>query len=104
MVELADDKQTVLQHLETGTYFGNRALFNKIKRQKYRQAQTFCIISILKRKDFEEIIKHFPQIWMKLKQTMATNDDKVEEVDDSPDYDETPQGIDARNILTEAEL
>ena len=44
---------------------------------------------------------------MKLKQIMNNSDEVDAELDNlqySPDYDETPNGINARNILTELEL
>lgn len=50
---IGNDKTTVLNTLEKGSYFGEIAIFKRTKRMAYVQAKTLCIISILKKKDIE---------------------------------------------------
>ena len=46
---LASDKTTVLKTLGKGSFFGEIAIFMKIKRLTYVTAKTSCIIGILKK-------------------------------------------------------
>jgi CRP-like cAMP-binding protein len=57
---IAGDKRTVLKTLGKGNFFGEIALFMKIKRMAYVSAKTPCIIGILKKTDIERIIRSFP--------------------------------------------
>jgi CRP-like cAMP-binding protein len=59
---IAGDKSTVLTTLTTGNYFGEVAIFMRSKRIAYVQAKTFCIMSILKKQDIEQIILSFPSL------------------------------------------
>lgn len=47
---IAADKQTVLNTLEKGRYFGEIAIFLESKRISYVQAKSYCVISILQKK------------------------------------------------------
>ena len=53
---IGGDKSTVLKTLTKGSYFGEIAIFMKTRRMAYVQAKTFCIISILKKPDIDNII------------------------------------------------
>ena len=53
---IGGDKSTVLKKLTKGSYFGEIAIFMKTRRMAYVQAKTFCIISILKKPDIDNII------------------------------------------------
>lgn len=59
---LSHDKQTVIVTLNKGAYFGEIAILLECKRTTYVQAETFCIINILAKTDFDEIQKNFPEI------------------------------------------
>lgn len=45
-----------------GAYFGEVAIFMKVKRTAYVKALTFCIMSVLKKADVERIILSFPSL------------------------------------------
>jgi len=59
---IAADKHTVLNTLSTGRFFGEIAIFLETKRISYVQAETFCIISILRKADLDRIILSFPRV------------------------------------------
>jgi len=65
---LSQDKQTVIASLTKGAFFGEIALLMETRRTSYVQAETFCIINILKKHDFDNIAKNFPEIEKKLKE------------------------------------
>ena len=46
---IAADKQTVVNKLRKGQYFGEIAIFFSMKRTSYVQADTFCILHSLKK-------------------------------------------------------
>ena len=53
---IAADKATVLNTLSKGRFFGEIAIFLETKRISFVQAETFCIISILRKADLDRII------------------------------------------------
>jgi len=57
---IAADKQTVVNTLFPGSYFGEVAVFFQTKRTSYCQAETFCIINTLKKHDLDKITRSFP--------------------------------------------
>ncbi len=59
---IAADKHTVINTLGKGRYFGEIAIFLESKRTAYVQAETFCIISILRKKDLDHIVQSFPNV------------------------------------------
>ena len=46
---IAADKQTVVNKLRKGQYFGEIAIFFSMKRTSYVQADTFCILHSLQK-------------------------------------------------------
>jgi len=59
---LASDKTTVLKTLGKGNYFGEIAIFMKIKRLTYVTAKSPCILGILKKVDIERIVMSYPKL------------------------------------------
>ncbi len=59
---IAGDKSTVLKTLGRGNFFGEIAIFMKMKRMAYVAAKTPCIIGILKKSDIERIILSYPKL------------------------------------------
>ena len=59
---IAADKQTVVTKLKKGQYFGEIAIFFQTKRTSYVQADTFCILNSLKKRDLDEIVKSYPMV------------------------------------------
>ena len=60
---LAADKRTVLNTLSRGSYFGEMAIFlDSNKRTAYVQAETFCNILILSKKDVDKISENYPSV------------------------------------------
>lgn len=68
---LTEDKQNVTSRLGKGGFFGEIAILTECRRQDYVQAETFCIIIILKKVNFDIISKNFPEIERKLRQKAA---------------------------------
>lgn len=64
---ISSDQSTVLSTLSKGQCFGEISIFMKIKRIAFVQAKTFCIISILKKKDIDKIILSYPSIQLLFK-------------------------------------
>lgn len=65
---IAADKQTVVNKLCKGQYFGEIAIFFSMKRTSYVQADTFCILNSLKKKDLDEIVKSYPLVAKKIQE------------------------------------
>ena len=59
---IASDKQTVVNTLREGSYFGEVAIFFETKRNAYVQAETFCIVNALRKSDLDQITKSFPLV------------------------------------------
>jgi F-box/leucine-rich repeat protein 7 len=59
---IGSDQSTVIKTLSKGAYFGEVAIFMKIKRTASIQAKTPCILGILKRADIERILESFPKV------------------------------------------
>ena len=60
---LAADKRTVLNTLSRGSYFGEMAIFlDSNKRTAYVQAETFCNILILSKRDVDKISENYPSV------------------------------------------
>jgi len=59
---IAADKQTVLKTLSKGNYFGEIAIFMHTKRISYVQAKEFCVVSVLRKTDLDQIILNFPEV------------------------------------------
>ena len=60
---LAADKRTVLNTLGRGSYFGEMAIFlDSNKRTAYVQAETFCNLLILSKKDVDKIKENYPSV------------------------------------------
>lgn len=57
---VAADKQTVLTTLHKGAYFGEIAILFKSKRTSFVQAETFCVVNVLKKDHLDEVMKCFP--------------------------------------------
>mmetsp|Transcript_2189 Transcript_2189/g.3266 ORF Transcript_2189/g.3266 Transcript_2189/m.3266 type:complete len:159 (-) Transcript_2189:1499-1975(-) len=87
---LLEDKQTVIQTIKKGDHFGEMAILFKAKRINYVQAESFCIINVLTKTDFDEIVKNFPDIAESLKerasfsQKQYSNLEQVSETSDNP--------------------
>ena len=52
---LSDDKQTINKSLHKGSFFGETAILFPTKRHNFIQAETFCIIRVLKGEDFRDV-------------------------------------------------
>jgi CRP-like cAMP-binding protein len=74
---LSEDKQNVTNKLGKGGYFGEIAILVECRRQDFVQAETFCIIIILKKENFDVIKKNFPEIETKLRLKAA---ERIEEM------------------------
>ena len=60
---IGEDKRTVFTTLGRGQYFGEMAMFlESNKRTAYVQAETFCNISILRKKDLDRLMINFSKI------------------------------------------
>lgn len=59
---LLDDKQTIVEILEEGEYFGELALFSHSKRAVNVQADVFCVVNELRTEDFVEAAREFPGV------------------------------------------
>jgi CRP-like cAMP-binding protein len=57
---IAGEKSTVVKTLSKGAYFGEVAIFMKIKRTAFVQAKTPCILGILKRAEIDRILQNYP--------------------------------------------
>ena len=72
----SDDKQTVNKSLHKGSFFGETAILYPTKRSNFIQAETFCIIRVLKGEDFRYVAQDFPDIHKQLQERAArTNED-----------------------------
>lgn len=65
---LGSDSSTVLLSLGQGRYFGYLEQEFEIKRITSVQARSFCIISVLDKKDLDRILETFPMLSDKLKE------------------------------------
>lgn len=65
---IAADKQTVVNRLKKGQYFGEIAIFFSMKRTSYVQADTFCILNSLRKADLDEIVKSYPLVAKKIQE------------------------------------
>jgi CRP-like cAMP-binding protein len=59
---LSDDKITVNRSLHKGSFFGETAILYPCKRSNFIQAETFCIIRVLKGENFRTVAQDFPDI------------------------------------------
>ena len=52
----------MLKTLSKGSYFGEIAIFMHSKRISYVQAKEFCVVSMLKKTDLDQIVMNFPEV------------------------------------------
>jgi CRP-like cAMP-binding protein len=98
---LSDDKQTITRSLHKGSFFGETAILFPTKRSNFIQAETFCIIRVLKGEDFRWVAQDFPDIHKKLQERAAqTKDDS----NDDDSISGKGGGIDTMKILSTNEL
>jgi hypothetical protein len=76
----------------------------KTKRTSYVQAETFCIINILKKDDFDNIARNFPEIEKQLQERAAQRIEEIKLLEDESGDSEGPVGISGMNILSQDEL
>lgn len=62
VIKNIDGKHTEVATLMAGDFFGEFALLNNTKRTATCEAITHCILYVLTRKDFEILVKQFPNI------------------------------------------
>lgn len=95
MQVIAADKQTVLKTLSKGDYFGEIAIFMHTKRISYVQAKEFCVVSVLKKTELDEIVLNFPEVSKmfeqeaekRIKETKAFEKKRVAETESNEDDD-----------------
>ena len=59
-----------------GRYFGEIAIFCESKRISFVQAETFCVVSVLHKKDIDRIVHAFPKLAVEFK-SEAENRKKI---------------------------
>ena len=59
---LSVDNRSITAILTTGSYFGEFAIFEKCKRMCSVLAASFCCLLVLRKKDFNKILKEFPDL------------------------------------------
>jgi CRP-like cAMP-binding protein len=87
---LLDDKQTIVDILNKGDFFGEHALFVHSKRPTNVQADSFCVVNTLNTCDFELIAKQFPEIQEKLKDRASKTLTALSQIEDPSDEDPEP--------------
>lgn len=82
---LLEDKQTIVEVLYRGDYFGEHALFIKAEMPHNVQAKTFCIVNELDQEKFNLIAEQYPDIKIKLKEKSKQSLLILNQLDEPPE-------------------